>query len=110
MKGHSQMPGVDCAEFFSPVATHTSTRTVIALHLWNDTWVTVGFDTKSAFLNGDKGAPQCVDWPEGAVQLGFATEEDVKHHCLKLVGNMHGGMAAALRCFRKFKKIVTKKF
>ena len=84
---------------------------VIATHFWNDTWILVGFDTESAFLNGDKGALQFIEWPEGAVELGFATEEEAKCHCLKLVRNdVHGDVAAALHWFRKFKQMVTKKF
>ena len=110
IKGFTQMPGVDCTEHHGPVATDVSIRTVIALHFWHDVWMTVGFDAESTFLNGFAGPPQCIEWPDGAVELGFATEEELELCCLKLAGNVHGDVAAALRWFCKFKKMVTERF
>ena len=48
--------------------------------------------------------------PDGAVELGFAAEEELELCCLKLVGNVCGDVAAALRWFHKLENAVTKRF
>ena len=78
IKGFAQMPGVDHTEFCGPVATDISIRTVVALHFWCDLWTITGFDVEAAFLNGFTGPPQSIEWPDGAVELGFATEEELE--------------------------------
>ena len=57
----------------------------------------MGFDVESAFLNGFTGPPQCIEWPDGAVELGFATEEELELCCLKSEGDTCGDVAAASR-------------
>ena len=43
------------------------------------------FDVEMAFLNPWLPNNMYIEWPEGAVELGIATKEDVEKYCLKLL-------------------------
>ena len=54
-KGFMQIPGADYTEKFSPVATDTSIRIVLALILYywkSEGWRPQGIDIEAAFLEG----------------------------------------------------------
>ena len=72
-KGYAQIPGVDYTESFSPVATDTGIRLVIATFLLNedDDWILEMFDVEAAFLNAKLSRPIYIEWPAGMVGLGF---------------------------------------
>jgi len=99
-----QVPGVDFTEKFSPVATDTSTRIIIALVLYNSYqgWVCEAFDVEAAFLEPYMDIEMYVKWPDGIVELGFLTEEQRDSTCVQLCRPMYGNVDAALRWLREF--------
>ena len=82
LKGYVMIPGVDYTEFFSPVATDTTVRTVIATAIYRqgEGWTIEMIDIEAAFLNAelDSDRPIFAEWPEGMVELGFILEEERK--------------------------------
>ena len=51
-------------------------------------------DIEAAFLNADleSDRPVYAEWPEGIVELGFITEEDLRKYCILLERPMYGGV------------------
>jgi hypothetical protein len=43
-----------------------------------------------------------IDWPQGMLELGFATQEDLDEYCLRLLKSMYGNVDAALRFFKTY--------
>jgi len=69
-----QIPGVDFTEKFSPVATDTSIRIVIALilYFWDSHgWRAKGIDIEAAFFEGDLNKKYYLDPPNILVELGL---------------------------------------
>ena len=94
-----QIPGVDFTEKFSPVATDTSIRIVIALILffWDSHgWRARGLDIEAAFLEGFLQKKYYLEPPKMLVSLGFMTEEEHKDYCIELQKGMYGQVDAAL--------------
>ena len=81
-RGFMQIPGVDYTESFSPVATDSSIRIIIALYLYcnkhkpEKQWVLEMFDVEAAFLNAELDQPTFIEWPQGMEELGFISEEE----------------------------------
>ena len=106
-KGFMQIPGVDYTEKFSPVATDTSIRLVVALILFNwDSlgWRAKGIDIEAAFLEGLLDKKYYLEPPYILVLLGFLTEEEYRRVCIELQKGMYGQVDAALRFFIRFTK------
>jgi len=104
-KGFMQIPGVDFTEKFSPVATYTSIRIVIALilYFWDSHgWRAKGIDIEAAFLEGDLNKKYYLDPPNILVELGFMTNEKREEYCIELQKGMYGQVDAALRFFITF--------
>ena len=89
-----QVPGVDFTEKFSPVATDTSTRIIIALVLYYSHlgWVCEAFDVEAAFLEPYMDIEMYVQWPEGIVELGFLTEAQRDSTCVQLRRLIYGNL------------------
>ena len=109
-KGFMQVPGVDYTEKFSPIATDTTTRVVIALTLMNKHrgWVCHSIDIEAAFLEGRLGVPNFLEFPPGALGLGFITAEELATQCILLLGNIYGNVDAALIFYRLYAKFLVK--
>ena len=105
-KGYLQKPGVDYQLSFSPVVTDSSIRTGIAVALYKskEGWIIELIDIEAAFLEGLLDNPLWIEMPEGMVELGFATEEEAKTHCIELQKSMYGNVDSALRFFKEYKK------
>jgi hypothetical protein len=107
-KGYEQIPGVDFTESFAPVATDTTVRTALCIYLYYAqgkdglTFVCEMIDILAAFLEGNMESPTFIDWPAGMLEMGFATQEDLKKFCLQLLKNMYGNVDAALRFFKTY--------
>lgn len=104
-KGFTQIPGVDFTEKFSPVATDTSIRIVIALilYFWDSHGSRAkGIDIEAAFLEGDLNKKYYLDPPNILVELGFMTYEEWEEYCIELQKGMYGQVDTALRFFIKF--------
>ena len=102
-KGFMQIPGVDYTEKFSPVATDTSIRIVLALILYHwesEGWRPQGIDIEAAFLEGILDKKYYLEPPQILVLLGFLTEEEHGKVCIELQKGMYGQVDAALLFFR----------
>ena len=109
--GCMQIPGVDFTEKFSPVATDSSIRIVIALTLfyWDSKgWRNMGLDVEAAFLEGKQVEPMYLKCPKVLAALGFMTYEQLEEYCIRLDGGMYGNVDAALRFFIEFVKVLKK--
>ena len=103
--GFMAIPGVDYTEKFSPVLTDASTRILITLYLHlkktqpEKKWVLWLVDYEAAFLNAelDEEAKLFIEYPDGMVELGYMTEEEVKTHVAKLNTSMYGNVDTSLR-------------
>ena len=106
-KGFMQIPGVDYTEKFSPVATDTSIRIVLALILYyweSEGWRPQGIDIEAAFLEGILDKKYYLEPPKILISLGFLTEEEHGRVCIELQKGMYGQVDAALLFFRRFTK------
>lgn len=77
-----QIPGVDFIERFSPVASDTTTRIIIALTLYHEGWSIESIDIEATFLKGDVKEPSFLKWLPGMVILGLINEAP---HCTKCI-------------------------
>ena len=109
--GFMQIPGVDYTESFSPVANDASIRTTIGYTLYrsDDGWIIDMIDVEAAFLNAELDTPAYVEFPEGIVELGYLTEEDVEEYCIMLTRAMYGNVDAPLRWMKTLIKHLKKK-
>lgn len=100
-KGFMQVPGVDYMEIFAPVAHDATTRTIIAVTLWNRKrgWKCQVVDVEAAFLEGRIDIPMFMEFPPGSVELGYITEINKRLQCVRLLGNIYGNVDAALRFY-----------
>ncbi len=90
-QGYAQTKGTDYEEVFSPVAKHTSLRTLLALANKYDLEVHQ-MDVKTAFLNGELDYDIYMAQPEG-----FVNEHKPKHVC-KLRKSIYG-LKQSARCW-----------
>ena len=102
VKGYMQIPGVDFTESFSPVATDATIRMIIGIFLFQlnhkgEDWILEMFDVEAAFLNAELDKPMYVEWPEGIVELGFLTQEELDKYCIQLDRAMYGNVDAPLQ-------------
>ncbi|HEY9710756.1 MAG TPA: reverse transcriptase domain-containing protein, partial [Oculatellaceae cyanobacterium] len=105
-----QVPGIDYTEKFSPLATDTTTRLLIALTLWNQDkqWVCESIDIEAAFLEGSIEEPTFMEFPPGAVKLGYITEQDKKSKCIQLKKSIYGNVNASLCFYRTYSEHLIK--
>ena len=101
-KGFQQKPGVDYTESFSPVATDTTIRMGFAYALYSD-WMICVIDIEASFLEGRIDNPMYIGWPDGMLELGFITQENLDKYVIMLVAGMYGNVDAALRFFKEYK-------
>ena len=112
-KGYEQIPGIDYKESFAPVATDTTVRTVLYVYLFYAQgkdgliFVCQMIDIEAAFLEGDMKTETFIDWPQGMLELGFTTGNDLKEFCLKLLKSMYGNVDTALRFFKTYSAHLT---
>ena len=89
VKGFSQVPGVDYTESFSPVANDTTIRICVVLSLASQ-WEIDVVDIEAAFLEADLEEEVFIDWPEGIVELGYATQDMVDEMVIQIDKAMYG--------------------
>ncbi|KAL0320182.1 UNVERIFIED_CONTAM: hypothetical protein Sradi_5279700 [Sesamum radiatum] len=68
-KRHTQRPGVNFREAYSPVAIANSIRILLAIAAWYD-YEIWQMDVKTVFLNGFVEEEIFMDWPEGFTSIG----------------------------------------
>jgi hypothetical protein len=50
-----------------------------------------------------------IDWPDGMVDLGFASQDNIQKNCIQLLKFMYGNVDAAIRFFKTFRKHLMEK-
>src|SRR5688572_26083261 len=86
-KGYMQIPGVDYTEWYSPVASDTTTRMMImfALQKHKKDWICETIDIEAAFLEGDIEESTFMKWPPGMKELGQIDESFRRDtNCIRL--------------------------
>ena len=101
IKGYMAIPGVDYTESFSPVVTDTGCKVVLSIYLYKtrDGWIIEMIDYEAAFLNAELTREVYAEFPEGMVELGYMTQEEVDKYVAKLGSSMYGNVDAALLWF-----------
>ena len=72
-----------------------------------ENWLLELFDIEVAFLNSDVENETYIEWPEGVIELGYATEEDRQKYCILLNKAMYGNIDAPLCWMKTFSKYLT---
>jgi hypothetical protein len=108
-KGYMQIPGIDYTERYSPVATDSSTRLLIAMTLWNEDkgWICETIDIEAAFLEGDIEEPTFMEWPPGMKELEQINEKTRRTDCICLRKTIYGNVDAALRFYKTYAHYLT---
>ena len=109
VKGFAQIPGVDYTENFSPVANDTSIRICVVVTMSLTDWEIDVVDIEAAFLEADLDEEVFIEWPEGIVDLGYATQEMVDTMCIQLDKAMYG-LVQSPRCFFLTISVLMRKF
>ena len=99
-RGHTQIPGVDCTDNFSPVVSDESLRLVLVLWLIHK-WSVWQLDIETAFLEGvlQENKRVHLKCPEG-----MELRED---ECLELHKAMCGLVQAARAFWKKWTRFLT---
>jgi len=104
IKGYDQIAGIDYTESFSPVATDTTIRTMIAICLFKVSWVIEALDVEAAFLNSPIDEEVYVEIPEGFLDEDFddieKNNETRRLNVAKLLKAVYGTVQAP-RCWMK---------
>ncbi|KAI2493327.1 Mitochondrial protein [Fragilaria crotonensis] len=112
LKGYVMVPGVDYTESFSPVATDTTVRLAITIALYrqDEGWTIEMIDIEAAFLNAEleDDKPVFAEWPEGIVELGYITEDELRRYCIMLTRPMYGGVDVPRLFMKTLRKYLTK--
>jgi hypothetical protein len=82
-------PPITMTQECSAEATDAMICMMIGIFLYqlnkkNEDWVLERFDIGAAFLNAELEKPMDVEWPEGIMELGFLTQNELKKYCIKL--------------------------
>jgi hypothetical protein len=93
-----------------PVATDTTVRTTLRIYLYSNVQGRDGMifvcemliDISAVFWEGDMESPTFIDWAAGMLEMGFATQEDLKEFRLQLLKSMYGNVDVALRFFKTY--------
>ena len=88
VKGYEQEPGVDYLESFSPLATNTTIKVVLAMALeyeqTHKDWVIEMVDVEAAFLNAMVDQDIFIEMPEGLYEYFLAKGIDMAGKVIKL--------------------------
>jgi hypothetical protein len=107
-KGYQQIPGIDYKESFLPVAMDMMVRIILCIYLYHAQgkdglmFACEMINIEAAFLEGDMTSDTFIDWPQGMLELRFATQRDQTEFCSKLIKSMYGNVDAALRFFKTY--------
>jgi len=95
IKGYEQVPGIDFNEFYSPLATDTTIRIVLAMALYYSSkekqWTTELIDVEAAFLNDEVDQDIFIEIPEGLHEFMMkADKREISNHVIKLKRAQYG--------------------
>jgi hypothetical protein len=85
VRGYEQEPGVDFVESYSPLATNTTIKVVLATALSQATkhsdWIIEMVDVEAAFLNAKVDTDVFIEMPEGLKEYQYSMGVDLWRHC-----------------------------
>ena len=86
VKGYMQVPGVDFTDSIYPVASDTSTRTLIGLTVYyeDNGLIAELCDVEAAFLHPNTEFKMYIEWLEVIVDLGIISEEFLREYYILL--------------------------
>jgi hypothetical protein len=94
VKGYEQVPGVDFVESYSPLATNTTIRVVLAVALENaqvyEDWFTCLVDVEAAFLNAKVDSDVYIEMPEGLQEYLKTKGQNIGDSVIKLERAQYG--------------------
>ena len=110
VRGYEQEPGIDYVESYSPLATNTTVKVVLAMALYYmgyfDDWVTDMINVEAAFLNALLDTDVFIEMPEGLRELLLSqgvTRGDV---IIKLLRAQYGLVQSPRLWMELFSKIL----
>ena len=110
IRGYEQIPGVDFVESYSPLASNTTIRVVLAISLWNGKikryWVTDMIDVEAAFLNALMDTDIFIEMPEGLLEYFLSKGKDMRDMIIKLTRAQYGLVQSPRLWMETFAKIL----
>ena len=111
VRGYEQEPGVDFVESFSPLATNTTIRVVLAISLeyqqkHND-WVIEMVDVEAAFLNALVDTDVYIEMPDGLSEYLDKSDKSVGDSVIKLKRAQYGLVQSPRLWMETFSMILT---
>jgi hypothetical protein len=110
VRGYEQEPGVDYVESFSPLATNTTIKVVLATALeygekFND-WKIEMVDVEAAFLNAPVDTDVYIEMPEGLREYFLSKGKDIGDAVIKLKRAQYGLVQSPRLWMQTFSKIL----
>ncbi|KAI2505738.1 GAG-pre-integrase domain [Fragilaria crotonensis] len=110
VRGYEQEPGVDYVESYSPLATNTTVKVVLAMALYYmgyfDDWVTDMIDVEAAFLNALLDTDVFIEMPEGLRELLLSQGVTLGDVIIKLLRAQYGLVQSPRLWMELFSKIL----
>lgn len=108
--GYQQEPGIDFNESYSPLATNTTIRVVLAMSLYYyleyDDWVNIMLDVEAAFLNAKVDTDIFIELPEGLREYMLTKGIDLGDSVIKLRSAQYGLVQSPRLWMETFAKIL----
>ena len=90
VKGFVQIPGIDFTNTHSPVAQDSSIKLTLTIAMACKDWIVEVIDIEAAFLEAQLDEDIYIEWPLGAAEFGYFSEDEMEGTCLKLEKAMYG--------------------
>ena len=111
VRGYEQEPGVDFVESYSPLATNTTIKVVLATALSQATkhsdWIIEMVDVEAAFLNAKVDTDVFIEMPEGLKEYQYSMGVDLGDTVIKLKRAQYGLVQSPRLWMATFSKILT---
>ena len=112
IRGYEQEPGVDYVESFSPLATNTTIKVVLAISLEQGEihidWISIMVDVEAAFLNALVDTDIYIELPEGLLEYLASKGISLVDHIIKLRRAQYGLVQSPRLWMATFAKILIK--
>jgi hypothetical protein len=110
IRGYEQEPGVDYVESYSPLATNTTIKVVLAVTLEqeekHDDWIQILVDVEAAFLNALVDNDVYIEFPEGLLEYLESKGIYLADHIIKLKRAQYGLVQSPRLWMMTFAKIL----
>ncbi|KAI2512112.1 GAG-pre-integrase domain [Fragilaria crotonensis] len=110
IRGYEQEPGVEYVESYSPLATNTTIKVVLAVTLEqeekHDDWIQILVDVEAAFLNALVDSDVYIEFPEGLLEYLESKGIYLADHIIKLKQARYGLVQSPRLWMMTFAKIL----